>query len=135
MDQHSQINELTEYDIWFINMAVKISYDKSLQCAYCIEKTSPSVRENRRGCKSFATAKTLKGFAYSKCLGNFYNFGYAQLIELHNRYRSGVLFNTGGLSDQPSKYLHAMALVGNLVHDEEKAIAEAIAKKAKKNGR
>ena len=135
MDQHRQINELTAFDVWFIKMSVKISYDKSLQCGYCIERTSQSLRENRRGCKSFASPKTLDGFSYSKCLGNFYNFGYAQLIEVYNRYKDGVLFSEGGISDQPSKYLYAMSMIGNLAHEEDAKMAESITKKAKRNGR
>lgn len=133
MDQHSQINELTDYDAWFINMAVKISYDKSIQCSYCVSKTSESYRE-KRGCKSLPP-RAYKGFRYSKCQGNFYNFGYAGLIELHNQYRNGVLFCSGGLSDQPSKYLQAMSLIGSLIHEEEKRMAEESAKRAKNKKR
>ena len=137
MDQHRQLNELTNYDTWFIMMAVKISYDKSLQCSFCVSKCAESYRINKRGCHGLSSPRPLEGFLYSKCLGNFYNFGYAQLIELYNRYKNGTLFNSGGLSDQPAKYLAAMTLIGNLVNEEELKIAESIKNKtkAKSHGR
>lgn len=114
-------------------MAVKISYDRSLQCSVCITKTSEKMRE-KRGCKVFAP-RTFKGYRYSKCLGNFYNYGYASLIELHNRYQAGTLFNNGGISEQPSKYLYAMNLIGSLINDIEIEQAKEAAKKAKQKAR
>ena len=131
MDQHREINELTHYDTWFIMMAVKISYDKSLQCSVCTSRTSEAYRKNSRGCHGYPVARTYEGYSYSKCLGNFYSFGYAQLIELYNRYKLGTLFNSGGLSDQPAKYLSAMNYISNLVYEEEKKITEALTKKNK----
>lgn len=67
----------------------------------------------------------------TKCVGNFYNQSYAQLLDVHRLFRKGVLANSGGLLDQPTKYIEMMNFLEILVSEKE---TEQL-KKSMKNGR
>lgn len=103
-----------------IKSAIEIIHNKKFQCAECVKKISPSVRENRMNCTG-KIKKEIKfdGFQYDRCPGNFYNPGYAQLLDVHRMFKNGVLAYPGGLMDQPAKYIETMNLIENITNGKE----------------
>lgn len=117
-----------------IKSAVEIIYNESYQCNKCIKKVHESVRENTKNCTGKAKAvrkKPMDEFTFELCPGNFYNPAYGQLLDMHRLYRKGVLAGSGGLLDQPSKYVDLMNLMESLIVQKE---LEAM-KKSAKDGR
>lgn len=112
---------------------LEIIYNTSLQCSKCVVKTDEKYREARKGCtgKSPFKRPLTEDMFYTKCAGNFYHQGFAQLLDTHRMFRKGVLANDGGLMDQPSKYLEMMNLIESFVVEKE---IEQL-KKSAKDGR
>ena len=136
MERHQFFNELTDYDIWFLKMAVMISYNKSYQCGECVKISDEKYRHIKMGCLKLKSPKEDEGFIVTKCPGNFWNAGYSKVVDLYFKYRQGVLSELGGIFDQSSKYISAMSFVGALVTKEEARIFEASKPKTgKSNGR
>lgn len=73
----------------------------------------------------------IEGMFYTKCAGNFYHQGFAQLLDVHRLFRKGILVNDGGLMEQPAKYLDLMNLIESFVVEKE---IEQL-KKSAKDGR
>jgi hypothetical protein len=96
-------------------------------------KTDEKYRELRKGCTGKTPFKRpmVDGVFYTKCAGNFYHQGYAQLLDVHRLFRKGVLANHGGLMDQSAKYLEMMNLIESFVVEKE---IEQL-KKSAKDGR
>ena len=68
---------------------------------------------------------------YNKCVGNYYNGFWANLINYHPQYEKGLLPFEGSLMSQPAKFVEVMALVHNLVREKETEKE----KQAKNNGK
>lgn len=131
--QVQELNELNLYDTLMIRSTVEILYNPSFNCSVCVKKTDENYRENRKGCTGKRPIKrpAFQGVEYTKCPGNFYSPGHAQLLEVHRLHRKGVMAFEGGILDQPSKYIDAMGLLETLISEKE---TEQL-KKSLKNGR
>lgn len=116
-----------------IKSTIEIIYNVSLQCSKCVVKTDEKYRESRKGCTGKMPFKRplVDGIFYTKCAGNFYHQGFAQLLDTHRLFRKGVLANQGGIMDQPAKYLEVMNLIESFVVEKE---IEQL-KKSAKDGR
>lgn len=140
MKHNSQINELTEYDIWGLKMAVMISSNENLQCSKCTLKSDQKYRDIYRGCSGFKDPKRLskdEPWFHSKCLGNFNNAGFNSVIDLYYKYKEGILVESGGFFNQSAKYLTAINFVGSLITTVELQRIEALKKSSRgnRNGR
>ena len=116
-----------------LKATVEIIYNESYQCGKCVKRVSEAVRERSKNCTGKSKVKRqFDEFTFTICPGNFYNTGYANLLDTHRMFRKGVLAFTGGLMDQPSKFISAMNLLENLVIEKE---IEQIKKQTKKKGK
>jgi len=70
---------------------------------------------------------------YFNCIGNHYYGGWANIINFLPDYEKGIMPFTGGLMEQPSKFVEVMNLVHNLVseNDTEKARRKELATKGR----
>lgn len=116
-----------------LKSSIEVIYNSSLQCSKCVTRCDEKYREVRKGCtgKSAFKRPLTDGVYLTKCMGNFYNQSYGQLLDVHRQFRKGILANTGGLLDQPAKYLDVMNLVESFICEKE---IEQL-KKSAKNGR
>jgi len=67
---------------------------------------------------------------FTKCIGNYYNAFWANLINYHPKYEKGLLPFDGSLMNQPAKFVEVMALVHNLVIEKDNEKEQ----QAKRNG-
>lgn len=56
---------------------------------------------------------------YKKCVGNYYFGEWVSIINYYPNYEKGVMPFSGGLFDQPSKFVECMSLVHNLIRENE----------------
>lgn len=56
---------------------------------------------------------------YRNCIGNYFNGNWSSLINYYHKYESGILPFSGGLMEQPSKFVEVMGLVHNLITENE----------------
>ena len=113
-----------------LKTTVEILYNESYQCGKCVKKMSEAVRERNKNCTGKSKVKRqFEEFSFSVCPGNFYNDGYANLLDHHRMFRKGILAYEGGLLDQPPKYLSVMNLLESMVSEKE---LERIKKQSKK---
>lgn len=125
-----ELNDITPYDSLMIKSAVEIIYNPSYQCGKCVKKVSEAVRERNKNCTGKGkTIREFDEFKFSLCPGNFYNAGYANLLDSHRMFRKGVLAFPGGLLDQPSKYVSTMNFLESLILEKE---IEQVKKQSKK---
>lgn len=118
-----------------IKSTVEIVHNQSFQCGLCVLKMGESARESRKNCTGKnKRVRKLDEISYSKCPGNFYNVGYALLLDVHKNFRKGVMAYPGGLLDQPAKFIEAMNLIENIVSAKEidRMNAQAKAKGARR---
>lgn len=120
-----------------IKSAIEIIYTPKFQCSLCIKKTAPAFREKNMNCtgKNKTVVRELDEIKFSRCPGNFYNPGYAHLLDVHRNFRKGVLGFPGGLMDQPAKYIDSMNLIENIVIGKELERMNAQNSKAKRQKR
>lgn len=130
LNKSQELNDITPYDSLMIKSAVEIIYNPSYQCGKCVKKVSEAVRERNKNCTGKGTTKReFDEFTFSLCPGNFYNPGYANLLDSHRMFRKGVLAFPGGLMDQPSKYVTTMNFLESLILEKE---IEQVKKQSKK---
>jgi len=104
----------------------KVKDDKlkqSMACNYIASKTRHQYKPS-----SSSTEGNPK-INYKKCVGNFYFGEWVSIINNYNNYEKGVMPFSGGLFEQPSKFVECMSLVHNLIReneDEKKRQAELI---------
>ena len=58
---------------------------------------------------------------YKNCIGNHYNGMWASMINYSPKYLEGILPFSGGLMDQPTKFVEVMDLVHNLVRENQQS--------------
>lgn len=56
---------------------------------------------------------------YKRCPGNYYFGESASLINYYPNYSKGILPFSGGMFDQPAKFVEIMSLVHNLIRENE----------------
>lgn len=135
-DKALEINDITNFDSLMIKSAIEIIYNESYQCGKCVKKVSEAVRERSKNCTGKSKVKRqFDEFTFSQCPGNFYNTGYAQLLDTHRLFRKGVLAFPGGLLDQPAKYVSTMNLLESLILEKEIAQIKKQSKKGPNNGK
>lgn len=123
-----------------IKSAFENVHNNRFNCSLCIKKNKEDFREKVLGCTGKLPINKDEGnFFYNRCGGNFINPGYIKLFEVFKLYKQGILFCSGGLSDQPAKYLSLMTHIEFLFlqRDAEKLnlIQQQRTKKEEKNGR
>lgn len=59
---------------------------------------------------------------YNKCIGNYFSSYWASLINFYPDYQKGILPYSGGLFEQPSKFVEVMNLVHNLIKENEQEV-------------
>ena len=59
---------------------------------------------------------------YKNCIGNHYYGQWASLINYFPSYEKGILPFSGGLMEQPSKFVEVMDLVHNLIKENQKEV-------------
>jgi len=94
-----------------------------MACNYFADKPRHEYRPD--GC-NIGNPKIL----YTKCVGNYYNGFWADIINYYPQYEKGLLPFEGSLMNQPAKFVEVMSLVHNLVSEKETEKA----KQAKNNG-
>lgn len=56
---------------------------------------------------------------YNKCIGNYYNGFWSSIINSSKQYDNGIMPFSGGIMDQPAKFVEVMNLVHNLISENE----------------
>lgn len=56
---------------------------------------------------------------YYNCIGNHYYGQWASIINYYPQYKDGILPFSGGLMEQPAKFVEVMDLVHNLIRENE----------------
>lgn len=94
------------------------------------------MRRTSKGCGLLQNQPKIEkdGYGYHSCLchENFQHPQLGQFIELHKNYEKGNLPFTGGFLDQPAQIMDIINLMDRLKIENEIAIQEKQAKKAKK---
>lgn len=72
---------------------------------------------------------------YFLCPSNFYNPGFAMLLDMFRLFRQGVLPFDGGLFNQPAKVIDCFNLLENLSYEHQKDIHEKAQKWQKAQSR
>ena len=57
--------------------------------------------------------------SYNNCIGNHYNGYWASIINYYQEYNKGIMPFSGGLLEQPAKFVDVMGLVHNLIRENE----------------
>lgn len=83
-----------------------------MACNYFVEKPRHNYRPEYNN-KGNPTVN------YTKCIGNYFNGFWANLINYLPQYEKGVLPFEGSLMNQPSKFVEVMDLVHNLIREKE----------------
>jgi len=55
---------------------------------------------------------------YKKCVGNYYNGFWSNMINYYPQYEKGLLPFKGSLMEQPAKFVDVMSLVHNLIREK-----------------
>ncbi len=106
-----------------------------MDCFTCKNKYSGSKERQdllfkQKNCKKIAPQPSLKykpehsmsGSAvilYSTCPANFKNIGTTILINHYSKYKTGIMPYSGGIMEQPAKFVEVMDLVQNLIEELE----------------
>lgn len=59
---------------------------------------------------------------YTKCVGNYYFGMWSNYINFYPKYESGIMAFSGGLMEQPAKFVEVMDLVHNLIEENKKEV-------------
>ncbi len=88
----------------------------NLDCQSCTE-----ILQKSRGCEKKAAipAFNLDGEDFYRCPLKIITRQSIEYIRFYNFYREGYLPNTGGIMDQPGKFLDAMQIVEGAVREIE----------------
>lgn len=56
---------------------------------------------------------------FSKCIGNYFDHGIANLISLNEHFQKGVMPFRGALLDQPAKIIEAFSVIESIKRDQQ----------------
>lgn len=115
--------------------------DANYNCAACHLKTSAKVRDERKACNTPAekpVASYHGVFDFHRCPGAFRDESAARIIMMHGLFDRGVLPYSGGVLEQPARFMAFMDFVTTLKAEhfsDLKKKAEADRKRAERGGR
>ena len=127
----------------YVHLASTFFYyaDPSLNCQSCVKKTQQRIRDERKGCNVAPPKPVAKHRMYTfyRCPSNFRSEFYYQVILMHEKYEKGLLPFSGGILEQPAKFIDLMAYVADLksehYNDMKKKSEKQQARTRAKNGR
>jgi hypothetical protein len=117
-----RISYLTSVEYFYLVSTYFSAAQAEYNCDHCLKKYAKSYRDKKKFCtieKSTPVTDYHGSIKYFKCPGNFFNEGYALIIESYRRYNEGILPYSGGLFEQPAKIIEAFSVIRSL--DSENA--------------
>ena len=143
------ISSVTDADYIEIVSTFMVATNHNFNCSMCKAKypRQPEKREamfEQKSCKklapktrfSYKPKHSMAGnltVGYSTCPANLFNSGTLSLINMVNDYDKGVLPYSGGVFEQPAKFVEVMELVHNLKEEYNQEQEKKLSKYGKRS--
>lgn len=108
--------------------------NQEFNCHLCKQTYQEKHRNEKKFCQTKKPSKLFEineTFKFYRCPGNWYNSGYALMIEAYRHFMGGTLPFSGGLMDQPAKTIEIFQFIEN-VEAERKREEARVRKKWQK---
>lgn len=128
-----KISSVQEGEAFLIQAGWEILSEKKWRCEACVSSTIEAQRDVK-GCKGGKKYR-LADYIAKACIGNFYHPSVFLWYRAYSAFKRGVLPESGGLMEQPAKWLEIFQMFENLESEAEEKARRQAEQKAAKNGR
>jgi len=119
-----EVSRLTTNEWVFMKSSWEILNNDKFKCSKCnADKLSESLK-NVKHCSKISSNPLFyirdqhSSISFNNCIGNYYDHGFSDLLDMHSLYQLGVMPFKGSPMDQPAKLIEVFDVISSMKSDK-----------------